>query len=187
MTNQKACQITDLVHADEAVREKAKKHLLSTPHGIAALADAVRGADAKLSYAAVKVLASFDDSQRFQLMADGLHAANPMTGSVAAKTLEIYGEEAVETLLDALPECHTLVQPTVVAALGRIGSPRAVAPLIKLMQSTEYTSLKYGIIEALGTIGDPVSIEVIHQMLDDANHHVRERAEIALARIEQGA
>ncbi len=97
--------------------------------------------------------------------------------------LRRYGERAVDPLLAVLPHCQPVVQVSIVHTLETIGSCKAVKPLMDLLVSTSYDTLRYTIIQALGTIGDPTAAELVRQYQDDANHHVRERASRALKQL----
>ena len=53
-----------------------------------------------------------------------------------------------------------------------------------LLKNAESGALRYTIIQALGVIGDPQAIDLIRSYQNDEDHHVRNRVEIALSRLE---
>jgi HEAT repeat protein len=53
-----------------------------------------------------------------------------------------------------------------------------------VLATTNYPTLRYLIIQALGVIGDPIAIPPILTFRNDPDHHVRERVKIALQRLE---
>jgi len=69
-----------------------------------------------------------------------------------------------------------------VAALGTIGSPKAIDSLIKLLKKTpEYIQGRAA--NSLGMIGDRRATEALIKSLNDEESHVRNRAAQALGRI----
>ena len=54
---------------------------------------------------------------------------------------------------------------------------------MQLLPKAEAGSLRYTIIQTLGVLGDPQAIDLIRNYLDDPDHHVRSRAEVALDRL----
>ncbi|MBS7270706.1 MAG: HEAT repeat domain-containing protein [Candidatus Freyarchaeota archaeon] len=93
--------------------------------------------------------------------------------------------------LGKMADCSELVEPLkqeiqdarkgAAQALGMIGDPRAVEPLIQTLK--DEPGLRKEVVQALGMIGDPRAVEPLIQTLKDENREVREAAAIALARI----
>jgi HEAT repeat protein len=173
-----------LNHADRTVRQAGQQRLIAAGYaGIVTLREAVRDPSSRISFSAAQALAQVEDPWRFESMAAVLRSRNPLVGEVAARALANYGEGAVETLTAALRDCHILVQLRIVHSLEEISSRQAVPPLLAVLASTGYVTLRYLIIQALGVIGDPAAIPLITTFAHDPDYHVRERVKIALQRL----
>jgi HEAT repeat protein len=173
-----------LGHDDGAVRRLAQEQLIAAGSaGIAALRTAVDDPTPRVSFSAVQALAQVADPWRFKCMAAALRSHNPLVGELAAKTLARYGEEAVHTLSAPLPDCHPLVQINIVLSLEHIGGRTAVRPLMALLASTNFATLRYLAIQALGVLGDPAAAPLIRTFSDDPDQHVRQRVVLALQRL----
>jgi HEAT repeat protein len=176
--------VTALGHPDSEVRLEARRQLASAgTAALDALAEVLRSPLPAVSYAATCLLAEMDHPRHFELMVEALASPNMLAAEVAAGALRRYGERAVEPLLDELPHCTPVVQVSIVHTLEMLGSRKAVKPLMELLASTSYDTLRYTIIQALGTIGDPAAADLVRQYQDDANHHIRERARWALEQL----
>jgi HEAT repeat protein len=82
----------------------------------------------------------------------------------AAQALrEIGGEQATELLIQAMRDEKTK-SLIVVQALGKIGDPRAIDPLIGALSDTDL-ELRKAAAKALGKIGDPVAIDPLKKTL----------------------
>ena len=178
-------QAFDLLnHPDGSTRQTAQQQLIAAgPGGIKVLQAAVSHPTPRVSFSAAQALAQVDDPWRFESMAAALRSRNPLVGELAARTLERYGEGAVETLTAALPDCHVLVQLNIIQVLEQIGSHKAVRPLMAMLATTDYPTLRFLTIQALGVLGDPAAAPLIRSYANDPDHHVRERVVIALERL----
>ena len=67
-------------------------------------------------------------------------------------------------------------------ALGEIGDPKAVEPLIAALKDPD-DDVREAAAEALGRIGDPRAVDPLNAALNDPDHDVRQEAEKALARL----
>jgi HEAT repeat protein len=132
---------------------------------------------------ALEIVMGADEPARFKGLCAALPSQNPVVGSSAAEALESYGEAAVMPLIQAIDTSHILVKLRVVRALDAIGSPQAVLPLLALLKSTEHVPVRYTLIEALGNLGDASLAGALRPYLDDADHHVREKTQIALEKL----
>lgn len=186
MENERIQQAFEMLnHTDLNVRRDGQQQLLAAGYeGMIALREAVFHPSNRISFSAVEALTQLDEPWRFDCMTAVLRSQNPLVGEVAARTLAYYGEEAVEILATALTDCHALVQLSIVQSLEQIGSRQAVQPLMTVLATTNYPTLRYLIIQALGVIGDPIAIPRILTFRNDPDHHVRERVKIALQRLE---
>ena len=135
------------------------------------------------SLAAFEVAQAAAEPHRFDLLVTALDSRNQLVGMKAAEALESYGKAAVGPLLRAIDEARILVKERIVRALGVIGSPQAVAALVDLLHTTGEVSMRYTIIEALGNLGDSSLVELLRPYLDDGDHHVREKTQIALEKL----
>jgi HEAT repeat protein len=105
---------------------------------------------------------------------------------------DLAAKEDVKSLIDTLREDHmSKTHKAAAEALAGIGAP-AVEPLIAAFKSAERTEdswadedrhLRVGIVEALGNIGDPRTVETLLLALDDNIPFVRIDASYALERI----
>lgn len=95
----------------------------------------------------------------------------------AAKALVKIGAPAVEPLIALIKDqCNHVI----IDALGEIGDPRAVCPLIKAL---EFISIRRAVIMALGQIGDPRAVDAIIEAFAFRDEKVRQCAADALVRI----
>jgi len=89
----------------------------------------------------------------------------------------------VDGLVRALaPENDYDVREAAADALGEIGDPRAVEPLIAALGDPD-GDVREAAAEALGTIGDPRAVGPLTAALKDPSGGVRQEAEKALARL----
>mgnify|MGYP001025866870 CR=1 FL=1 len=172
--------------ADPSRADEARCALLQMGRdGVEPLLRALPGASVKLAWEIINLLAKFRDPRAVLPVADFLHAENGALRVAAAQTLGLIGHRSATMLLlramDDNQQSGAIVW--IVQALGRIGDPRATDPLISLMQETDSPAVRYTAIEAVGLIGDQRAADVIETYLDDSSHHVRARAEVALARL----
>jgi HEAT repeat protein len=86
---------------------------------------------------------------------------------------------AVPELIDALTSRHRYGMPQVefhaTVALGRVGDPRAVIPLIRVLASPAPASRREAV-RALGSIGGPDAMQALRAMVWDEDRHVRAAA-----------
>lgn len=87
----------------------------------------------------------------------------------------------VETFIDILIRDTQVMQAAAAEALGWIGDPRAVSPLLLFLSEGEPSNeLRELAAEALGRIGDPNTVEPLMAALEDSNEWVRRAAAEAL-------
>ena len=112
----------------------------------------------------------------------GARARSAVRRSRGAYELGVLGDpEALRTLFDLLRSTHFLVRRTAVRALGQIGSPLAVTPLLDAV--TEDPALARDVITALQRIG-PEATPILRHDLDhllDAAHSGRRGPLVATA------
>jgi HEAT repeat protein len=173
--------IEDLDSDNWAIRENAKNLLLKFgTASVDRLMAAVRSQTGHRCWIAATILAEIEDPRCLECLKEALLSSHPVLGQVAAKSLEQYGELAVKALIEALPNGHKTVKPTIVVTLEKIGDPRAVGVLMDMLETTDWPSLRYSLIQALGVLGDMRAVELIRSFQHDENHHVRKCVQIAL-------
>jgi HEAT repeat protein len=90
----------------------------------------------------------------------------------------------VDPLVEALRDEDARVRSYAACALGEIGDPRAVDPLIYALQDEdEESDVRSGAARALGEIGDPRAVDPLVEALQDEDENVRLRAAWALGEI----
>lgn len=181
--------ITTLTHPDRRSAERAKSALLSVgDEAVEPLLEALALADAKGCWKILPILGKLRDPRAVPAVSKHLRSDHGLIRTAAAECLgEIGDPQATIPLLAALQETRADEAPTwIVQALGQLADPRAVDALLAVMQETDLPSTRYTAIEALAQIGDRRAIEPIKQYLHDPSHHVRSRAEMALACLGDG-
>jgi HEAT repeat protein len=133
------------------------------------------------AWEAALILTQLDDPRWREPMCKMLTSTHPVLGQVAANALLRFGAECVDVLIAALPNSSYLTQIAIIEVLGKIGDTRAVVPLMSLLDGCTSSTLCFTLIETLGKLGDRRCIEVIRPFLDNPDHHVRKRAQNALA------
>ncbi len=90
-------------------------------------------------------------------------------------------ENDVEGLIDALTYNDNNVRRSAANALGKLGDPRAVEPLIAVLD--DQPLVREVTAKALGKIGDPRAVDALVQVLKDDKKSIRETAAKALGEI----
>jgi len=101
----------------------------------------------------------------------------------AADALGSLGEIACEPLLRPLAYHRVNVRIGAIEALGAIGSPRSVEPLIKTLMTDKSYEVRWVAAVALGEIGDKRAIPPLLASLKDDNRYVRYGSARALKEI----
>ncbi|MBS7281565.1 MAG: HEAT repeat domain-containing protein [Candidatus Freyarchaeota archaeon] len=126
-------------------------------------------------------------AEKLGKMADCSELVEPLKQEIqdarkgAAQALGMIGDPRAVEPLIQTLKDEPGLRKEVVQALGMIGDPRAVEPLIQTLK--DEPGLRKEVVQALGMIGDPRAVEPLIQTLKDENREVREAAAIALARI----
>lgn len=148
------------------------------------LTQAVQTQNSPTKWTAAGVLAEIKHPRSFSLMNDWLHGSDALLADIAVGGIQAYGQEGVAALIDALPHAHIITQIKIVGVLETSGDLRAVEPLTEILLSTESSTLRHTVIQALGVLGDTRSIDVIRRFENDPEHHTRTRVQRALQRLE---
>jgi len=101
----------------------------------------------------------------------------------AAEALGTLGTPAVDHLLNALLEHDLYAKLGAIEALAEIKDPRAVTPLINLLNYDKSREIQWASALALGEIGDPAAIDPLWDALWNTDKYVRYGSAVALQRL----
>ena len=96
------------------------------------------------------------------------------------------GEAAIPVLLEQVGSTDRQQREYVIAALGTLKAPQAVAPIGRILADRKLER-RYVAAWALGEIGDLAGVPALLVALDDPNHEVRRYATRALIKINRAA
>lgn len=185
-----------LKHPNPHLRERAMWELVDNrdektiPHLMSVLDED----DTTYRRAAVKTLGAIG-METVPFLVDSLSKSdNPTVRSSCAKALaqvavnypdEPFPSEGIEGLNTALNDFNPVVNLSSAMALGVIGVP-ALDGLIDTLNGTDNPALAVAIVNAISSIKDPRSEEVLTRFANDesADGYVREMATSALSRLE---
>ena len=108
---------------------------------------------------------------------------DPGVQEQAARALAGLGKQATHHLLGELDHFDPMVRLGVVEALGDIGDPSAVPPLVQLLSGEKSRDVRWAITLALGNTGDPAAIPPLVQALRDPDKYVRFGTAMALGKL----
>lgn len=80
--------------------------------------------------------------------------------------LDSFAEATVTALINALEDPDDDTREEIIAALGRIGDTRAVAPLIERLHDKD-TNVRAAAVDALGDLGDASALPALQALRDD--------------------
>ena len=100
----------------------------------------------------------------------------------ATAALGSLGTAAIDELLRELPTRNRAVKLGIIEALGEIGDPRAVEPLIRFLRDPS-VEVRWETALALGEIGDPRATAPLLAGLRDPDRYVRYGTALALRKI----
>ena len=101
----------------------------------------------------------------------------------AIEALVEMGRPAVKPLIAALKDRYSQRRQGAAVALGEIGDPRAVEPLITIALGDEDEEVRWAAAGALGRIKDPRAVEPLIAALRDEDRRIREGAARTLGKI----
>jgi len=170
----------------EALRDEDELVRLSAAQSLCRMGDA-RAVGPLIRAMVAPVDPRFLDCKKGWLMASWteweLREPGVCDTSTAAGAFIRIGEPAVGPLIQALngelsSKEHTMNQRlAVVYALGEIGSPRAVEPLVGILEDRgEHDYVRIRAAEALTKIGGATAVELLTQASEDGDEDVRRRA-----------
>jgi hypothetical protein len=100
----------------------------------------------------------------------------------AAEALSSMGDVSVPFLIRSLGQRGKDIRLGAIEALGKIGDPRAVDPLLALLDEKS-NEIRWEATLALGEIGDSRAIPALVAALRDADRHVRYGAALSLSQL----
>ncbi len=185
-----------LKHPNPNLRRRAMGELAETrdENTIPRLMDILGESDVTYRRAAVQTLGVIGSDAVPSLVESLLNSDDVVVRSSCAKALahiavnypELpFPAEGIEGLKTALNDPNPVVHIASVMALGEIGSP-VLEILIESLQTTDNIALAVAIVNALGSLPDPRSQEVLVTLANDesVDSYVRESATSALSRLE---
>lgn len=97
-------------------------------------------------------------------------------------TVVSLGQDAVDSLLQALENYDPLTRKGAAECLGKIGDPRAVPPLIATLEAKDF-GVRRAAADALGQMRDPRALTALQMATGDPFKIVRDAAEKAIRSI----
>jgi HEAT repeat protein len=119
------------VYIREAAAEALSK--IGDPRAIPPLIAALKNISKNVRIAAADALGKIGDPRAVDALLDALHDHQPAVQQAAGEALSKIGKPAVETLIQELLEPASRIQEPVMEALGKIGDPRGIEPLIPML------------------------------------------------------
>lgn len=185
-----------LRHPNPHLRDQAMWELAENPDEttIPRLMSILDEDDTTYRRAAVKALGAIGVDAVTPLVDALLNSDNVTVRGSAAKALAQvainhpdvpFPEVGIQGLKTALDDANPVVHIAAVMALGEIGAP-VVDVLIEALQTTENPALAISLVNALASIGDRRSVEVLNSVIENesTDPYVRESATSALSRLE---
>jgi len=142
---------------------------LESKRGIAALVEALQGADPERARDAAAALGRLGDPAAGLVLINAL--ADAALRDAAAAALVTMRSNVVDILVMALRQAHPdvraasedpSVRATIAGILGRVGDPLAVEPLITALDDVDEVGLAAA--EALGRLRDPRAVEPLSRL-----------------------
>ena len=177
---------------DQSVREAAWRALVKLgevstevlrrePGGVDRLIKALRDRDPMVRRGAVQTLGEIENERVREGVVQRLGDQNPRVREVAWKACVRYGPAVVDRLMEWMNDNQVSPEARVAAihALGDIGDPRAVDPLVEALSAPRIRDTAWS---ALATIG-PVAVERLMNALQDTRTEVRRAAAELLGKI----
>jgi bilin biosynthesis protein len=185
-----------LKHPNPNLRKRAMEELAETrdENTIPRLMNILGESDVTYRRAAVQTLGVIGADAVPLLVESLLNSDNVIIRSSCAKALAYmavnypelpFPTEGIEGLKTALNDPNPIVHLASVMALGEIGLP-VLDILIESLQTTDNVALAVAIVNALGSVPDPRSQEILTKLANDesVDSYVRESATSALSRLE---
>lgn len=175
-------QALDLVDSD--IRKNAARALTSFGRdAVPALIDGLQSATKRQCWESAKVLITIDDPRWLQPMIEALKSKNVMLGQIAFQAVAPHINTSPEILLDALPESHRMVKPHIIKRLAELDARDAIPTIIRLLEETRSSIIRYTAIEALTILGVTDTLDLIMTFADDPDGHVQKHVEAAYKKL----
>ncbi|MGB8702365.1 MAG: HEAT repeat domain-containing protein [Thermosynechococcaceae cyanobacterium] len=185
-----------LKHPNPHLRDRAMWELAENPDEttILRLMRILDDEDTTYRRAAVKALGAIGFDAIPPLVDALLKSDNVTVRGSAAKALaqiainypeDPFPAEGIQGLTTALHDPNPVVHIAAVMAMGEIGSP-VVDILIEALETTDNPALAISLVNALGSIGDERSVDVLTALIQNeaTDSYVRESATSVLSRLE---
>jgi HEAT repeat protein len=166
-------------HEDVTVKEAAAEALgrVRDPAAIPVLIDELRVVDEFSSPRVAGALASFGAPAVEPLRHAILESDAPATRAWASRVLGMIGDaSATAALVDRLQDPHEQVRASAAEALGRLGGPRALHPLVDRALRDPTPHVRAQAAASLGKLGEAGALDALTAALDDPNYDTRIRA-----------
>lgn len=154
---------------------RASQDLLEMGHiAVVALIDVMLNRHDRQGWRAARLLAEAKAPEAVPAFILALASCNPLIRQTAVQALGNQGNcEVVPYLLPHLQTNDYMMQLWIIEVLGKLRDNRAIEPLLDLLQRTESMAIQYGIIKALGAIGDPIAANVLPNFFDSSDRNVQ--------------
>jgi HEAT repeat protein len=122
-----------------------------------------------------------------QLLSDLRNFDKEKRRTAVMKLGMVGGDEAIRALIMTVKNHHEdlIVRGRAALMLGKLGDPRAVLPLIQVLDAPGLQT-PLNAAQALGKLGDPRAIQPLLSLLHSSNEKVREAALESLKRLGHG-
>ncbi len=137
------------------------------------LISVLKGGDKNVSKKAAETLGKIGDARAIEPLVAALRYSDEERASAAEALVKI-GEAAVEPLAAALKDSNASesVRACAAKALGQIGNPRAIEPLIEALNDSDWRWVRPSVVEALVKIGE-AAVEPLVAVLRDSDVYLR--------------
>jgi HEAT repeat protein len=128
----------------------------------------VEDSDEAVAAAALEHLPYFDDEGALEVLGAALASGTARTRSAAAHALGAIPGQASQKLLQlAVADAEPWVRYFAAISLGRLGDPRALTTLERLVQSDPAPQVGVAAIEAVGAIGGESAVQILGPLAAD--------------------
>jgi len=103
------------------------------------------------------------------------------------KEIERSGENSVPSLIRLLNDDDPDTRISAMSSLGRIGSKKAIAPIIKLMENDKDDNIRISAATVLGYLSGTEAIPALKKALSDSNKMIQIRAAGSLGMLNDGS
>ena len=112
-----------------------------------------------------------------------LQLDDPQNHPTAIPSIRLFGEEAVEPLIQLLSSKDPDARFGAARVLGDIGDRRAVPELVKILGDAE-ASVRYWAVDALGKLHASEAVQAIRKLVNDKYPSIKQRAKDVLKQLE---